>query len=79
MNASAIEIDGRWSDVYKDPVTDQGKRSKRGRLALVRDGGWRTVRRASVAKDNAFRTVYRDGRLLVDESFDTIRARVHGA
>jgi nicotinamide phosphoribosyltransferase len=80
MKASAIEIDGRWSDVYKDPVTDRGKRSKRGRLALVRDGGWRTLRRESVdARDNALRTVYRDGSLLVDESFDTIRARVHGA
>ena len=34
MKASAIEIGGHWSDVYKDPVTDAGKRSKRGRLAL---------------------------------------------
>ena len=78
MKASAIEIDGRWSDVYKDPVTDRGKRSKRGRLALVRDGGWRTVRKETVdARDNALRAVYRNGELLVDEPFDTIRARVH--
>lgn len=80
MKASAVEIDGQWLDVYKDPVTDQGKRSKRGRLALVRHGGWRTVRReAAAAEDNALRPVYRDGRLLVDDSFETIRARVHGA
>jgi nicotinamide phosphoribosyltransferase len=81
MKASAIEIDGRWSEVYKDPVTDSGKRSKRGRLALVRDRGvLRTVRREDVgARGNVLRTVYRDGRLLVDETFDTIRARVRSA
>ncbi|HET7924247.1 MAG TPA: nicotinate phosphoribosyltransferase, partial [Rhodanobacteraceae bacterium] len=79
MKASAIEIGGHWSDVYKDPVTDTGKRSKRGRLALVRDP-WRTVRAESAGSgDNALRVVYRDGRLLVDESFETIRARVHPA
>jgi len=80
MKASAIELDGHWSDVYKDPVTDAGKRSKRGRLALVHDDGWRTVRAESAdSRDNALRVVYRDGRLLVDETFETIRARVHAA
>jgi nicotinamide phosphoribosyltransferase len=80
MKASAIEIGGHWSDVYKDPVTDVGKRSKRGRLALVRNDGWRTVRAESVdARDNALRTVYREGRLLIDETFDTVRARVHAS
>ena len=27
---SAIEVDGEWRDVYKDPVDDQGKISKKG-------------------------------------------------
>ena len=31
MKASAIKIGGTWYDVYKDPVTDPGKVSKRGR------------------------------------------------
>jgi nicotinamide phosphoribosyltransferase len=80
MKASAIEIGGHWSDVYKDPVTDVGKRSKRGRLALMRNDGWRTVRAESVdPRDNALRTVFRDGRLLIDETFDTVRARVHAS
>jgi nicotinamide phosphoribosyltransferase len=34
MKCSSMEIDGRWVDVYKDPITDSGKRSKRGRLAV---------------------------------------------
>lgn len=30
MKCSAIFVNGAWRDVYKDPVTDQGKQSKRG-------------------------------------------------
>ena len=37
MKASAICVDGEWRDVYKDPITDSGKRYKRGRLALSCD------------------------------------------
>ena len=32
MKCSAIEIDGIWRDVFKSPITDQGKTSKKGRL-----------------------------------------------
>lgn len=31
---SAALVDGEWRDVYKDPVTDPGKTSKKGRLEL---------------------------------------------
>ena len=34
---SQAVVGGEVRDVYKDPVTDPGKRSKRGRLVLVRD------------------------------------------
>jgi nicotinic acid phosphoribosyltransferase len=37
MKASAACVNGEWRDVYKDPITDSGKRSKKGRLALVRN------------------------------------------
>src|SRR5688572_7269765 len=36
LKCSAARIDGRWIDVYKDPVTDKGKQSKRGRMTLLR-------------------------------------------
>ncbi|MFK7885579.1 MAG: nicotinate phosphoribosyltransferase [Gammaproteobacteria bacterium] len=78
MKASAIRIGESWSDVYKDPVTDTQKRSKRGRLALVDKAGLRTVRLDEVEPNrNLLRPVYRDGVLLIDEDFETIRARVH--
>lgn len=37
MKCSAAEVDGKWIDVYKDPITDAGKSSLKGRLTLARD------------------------------------------
>lgn len=79
MKASAIRINGQWQDVYKQPVTDTGKRSKRGRLALTTDtqGKYQTIRASELGdSDNKLEMVFRDGRLLRDEHFDTIRKRV---
>ena len=77
MKASAISINGQWRDVYKDPITDPGKRSKRGRLALVRDDeGYQTVRESELGnRQNELITVYRNGDMLNQITFDEIRAR----
>lgn len=84
MKASAVQIDGQWRDVFKAPVTDPAKRSKAGRLTLLQqDGAYATVRLNSpgcqealaAGATEALRTVYEDGRLLVDDSFAAIRAR----
>jgi nicotinamide phosphoribosyltransferase len=44
MKCSAIEINGKWHDVMKQPATDLSKKSKPGRLTLQRDskGGFFT-------------------------------------
>lgn len=34
---SWMEINGESVDIYKDPVTDKGKKSKRGRLSLIKN------------------------------------------
>lgn len=79
MKASAIKIDGAWHDIYKDPVTDPGKVTKKGRLSLIRDAeGWRTVP-AAEARDNRLVPVYRDGKLLSETTFDAVRARADAA
>lgn len=77
--ASAGLIDGAYRGIYKDPVTDPGKRSKDGVLDLVQEGG-RIVTKAYKTFDTDFpgslmRTVYRDGELLVRDTLDTIRGR----
>ena len=80
MKASAIRINGDWRDVYKQPVTDSGKNSKRGRLAVIRDAGAiKTIREDALSwESNLLRPVFRHGELLVDDDFDTIRARSNG-
>lgn len=68
---------GHWHDVMKNPTTDPAKISKAGRQAVVREAsGYAAIRLDALGdRDNCLRPVYRDGRLLVDETLDTIRAR----
>lgn len=75
MKASAVKVNGMWRDVWKDPVTDPGKVSKRGRLSLIRDqlGQWRTVPLSAPAYDQ-LKPIYRDGKLLRKSTLDEIRA-----
>jgi nicotinamide phosphoribosyltransferase len=75
MKASAVEVDGVWRDVYKDPVTDKGKSSKRGRLGLYENRGRFFTQTETPNLKNQLREVYRDGVLLVDDDLASIRAR----
>lgn len=79
MKASAIRIgNGPWQDVYKDPVDDKGKLSKKGRLTLIKNGAgeFETVLEDwAELFDNHLIEVFRDGKLLVDDTFEEIRAR----
>ncbi len=80
MKASAVRINGEWRDVYKDPVTDPGKRSKRGRLALIRDEqGYRTVNHSDARRDNELIPVFRNGRLLREWSLEQVRTQLNNA
>tara|TARA_B100000745_G_scaffold299248_1_gene249634 strand:+ start:1706 stop:3091 length:1386 start_codon:yes stop_codon:yes gene_type:complete len=81
MKASAACIEGLWMDVYKDPVTDSGKRSKKGRLALIRrqDGTFNTVRVQDLCgRENLLEPVFRNGEILRTQTFDDVRARALG-
>lgn len=79
MKASAISINGTWKDIYKDPITSHSKRSKKGRLALVKDAGDNIITikadELNRQQDNLLRDVYVDGQLLIDDSLTTIRER----
>jgi nicotinamide phosphoribosyltransferase len=76
MKASAAKVDGLWRDVFKDPITDSGKRSKKGRLAVIKDaeGQIRTIRAQDLGDNvNLLQPVFRNGRLLKSLSFDEVR------
>lgn len=81
MKASAALVNGEWIDVYKDPITDQGKTSKKGRLGLIYNCGigscsYKTVpEKIADEKGNLLRTVYENGELLVEDTFQDIRQR----
>jgi len=76
MKVSAICVEGVWHDVYKDPITDVGKRSKKGRLALTKV--YETVRLEELhGRDNLLQTVYRNGNLCTEYTFETIRQHQH--
>jgi nicotinamide phosphoribosyltransferase len=88
MKCSAIRLGDAWHAVSKDPVTDHGKRSMKGRLTLLRHrrtGEYRTVtlpivwdeRTVAGEWDEAFATVFEAGRLLVDTSLAEIRSRAY--
>ena len=93
LKCSAARVDGRWIDVYKDPVTDSGKQSKRGRLRLLRHreyGQFRTVPVAAEAYamddvslplgfEDAMVTVWENGRLIHDDHLTAIRHRADAA
>ncbi len=82
MKASAICVGGKWRDIYKDPVTDSGKRSKRGRLALIKvqglgNQGFKTVRKEeALPEDNLLEVVFKNGEILKTHNFEEIRERV---
>jgi nicotinamide phosphoribosyltransferase len=81
MKVSAAEVNGEWRDVYKDPITDQSKKSKHGRLALVIENGvHKTIRQVELSsKTNLLETVFENGKLLRDSTFSEIRERADQA
>lgn len=78
MKASDAKVEGLWRDVYKDPVTQSMKKSKRGRLALIKEKGeFKTIRQIELndPRDNLLVTVFEDGRLVETTTFEEVRER----
>jgi len=73
-------VDGKGIDVLKDPITDPGNNSKKGLLTLeCSNGTWTTVTEGGGKPvDDCLVEVFRDGRLLIDDSLASIRRRAEG-
>ena len=82
MKCSSAEINGEWVDVFKDPITDRVKASKKGRVTLWTSGGefqtsveqpkgW--TDKGTVWTD-ALVPVYWNGNLHKDYTFEQVRA-----
>ena len=74
MKCSAAFVNGEWVDVFKDPITDKGKQSKKGLLKLIRsaDGDYKTVRNNEGILD-VLEVVYNNGDVMKTYTFDQVR------
>lgn len=70
---SYIEIDGVGRDVFKNPSTDPGKKSKRGMLSLIQhpSGEYETV--SEERDDDLLETVFLNSEIMRQQSLDEIR------
>jgi nicotinamide phosphoribosyltransferase len=81
MKCSAAEINGEWVDVFKDPITDRVKASKKGRVTLWTNGTGEFVSSVDMPKQwanygwtDALVPVYWNGNLHKDYTFEEVRA-----
>lgn len=93
LKCSAARVNGQWIDVYKDPITDKGKQSKRGRMTLLQHreyGTFKTIPAPAEAAslddiekplgfEDAMRTVFENGKIVNDYTFADIRKRADSA
>jgi len=75
MKCSAALVNGKWVDVFKDPITDAGKQSKKGRVTLY-DNGQGKLFSDVINKDypDELVTVFENGDLIKEYTFDEVRA-----
>ena len=79
MKSTNVEINGVSTEIFKDPKTDSGtKKSAKGYLKVIRDDDGELVLVDQVYKEDIYlgemEVVFRDGELLVDQTFDEVRA-----
>lgn len=87
MKCSATKINGAWQDAYKSPIGDPSKRSMAGIISLykMRNGHGTDTMLVTIRKEAAgtivpvveevLRTVYENGKLFNQSTFDEVRKR----
>lgn len=83
MKASAILRNGQWFDVFKDPITDQGKRSKKGVVTTYVNAAGEycsgLVGQAPDGFSDALELVWAAGETFRTQIFEDIRQRANAA
>ena len=69
---SYAKVDGKDIDVYKDPITDKGKTSKKGIVYVEKVKGEYVYTNKKPKKDELL-TVWKNGKLLIKYNFDEVR------
>lgn len=81
MKSTLCVINGVEKQIFKDPKTDDGtKKSQKGRVVVLKQGNTLTFADGyglnDVVPGDQLVEIFRDGELLVDETFADIRARI---
>ncbi|WP_460217803.1 nicotinate phosphoribosyltransferase [Psychroserpens sp. MEBiC05023] len=80
MKATYGEVNGEGREIYKDPVTDDGtKTSAKGLIKIEKqNGNYRLIDQVSWEDEQQgeLREIYRNGKLLIDDSLSNIRMRI---
>jgi nicotinamide phosphoribosyltransferase len=80
MKATYGEVDGEGRAIFKDPITDDGtKKSAKGLMKIdLVDGIYHLTDNVSWEEEKLgeLKEVFRDGKLLIDQSLSEIRTRV---
>ncbi|CAB4162527.1 PncB Nicotinic acid phosphoribosyltransferase [uncultured Caudovirales phage] len=73
MKCSAARINGKWVSVFKDPITDQGKKSKQGRVTLFKNFNGEFYSGVQDWMKDQLDTVYLNGNIVKEYTFDEVR------
>ncbi|CAL2083426.1 Nicotinamide phosphoribosyltransferase [Tenacibaculum sp. 190524A02b] len=80
MKATYGEVDGEGREIFKDPVTDDGtKKSAKGLLKITLENGvYKLNDQVNWKEENKgeLREVFKDGKLLIDDTLQDIRKRL---
>lgn len=63
-----------WRDVFKDPITDHGKQSKKGKVQLYRKPNGEYFSAVESPFESELQTVFENGELKNEITFDQVRA-----
>ncbi len=80
MKATYGEVNGEGREIFKDPITDDGtKKSAKGLMKItLENGNYNLMDQATweEEKKGELKEVFRDGKLLIDQTLEEIRRRV---
>ena len=80
MKATYGEVNGEGREIFKDPITDDGtKKSAKGLIKIEKENGtYKLVDQVSweEEKQGELKEVFRDGKLLINDSLAEIRKRI---
>ena len=80
MKATYGEVNGSGREIYKDPITDDGtKKSAKGLMKITKENGkYQVIQQVNweQEKEGELKEIFRDGKLLIDQSLSEIRERI---